>query len=308
MNRRIVVVVHPHRKSARAAAQTVCESLIDRGITPVIAQREYTSLSSYGDLDLSGIEVLSDFAELDSETGLELVMVLGGDGTILRAASHFHGTGVPIMGINLGHVGFLAEAERKDLHDTVEAAIARDYVVEQRMSLDITVTLGDEVIHEDWALNEATVEKDRGASMIEVVVGVDSRPVSSFGCDGVIMGTPTGSTAYAFSAGGPIIWPDVEALLMVPISAHALFSTPLVVSPSSTLGVEFQPVTPGTRAVLFCDGRFRFDLPEGARVEARRSAVPVPLARLNKGVFTDRLVAKFQLPVAGWRGPGARDD
>ena len=137
--------------------------------------------------------------------------------------------------------------------------------------------------------------------MLEVVTEVDGRPVSTIGCDGVVMATPTGSTAYAFSAGGPVVWPEVEALLMVPISAHALFSRPLVVAPTSVLAVEV--LDRAGSGVLWCDGRRTLELPPGARIEVRRGSEPLRLARLNTGPFTDRLVAKFQLPVTGWRGP-----
>jgi NAD+ kinase len=175
-----------------------------------------------------------------------------------------------------------------------------------------------------WALNEASVEKGSRQRLLEVVTEVDGRPLSRLACDGVVCATPTGSTAYAFSAGGPVVWPEVEALLMVPISAHALFAGPLVVSPSSVLAVEIIGCsgpgmegvgTPGapavaaetTGAVMWCDGRRRVDLRPGARVEVRRGSAPVLLAHLHGtgpggGSFTDRLVAKFGLPVSGWRG------
>lgn len=137
--------------------------------------------------------------------------------------------------------------------------------------------------------------------MIEVVISIDSRPLSTFGCDGVLMSTPTGSTAYSFSAGGPVVWPEVEALIMVPLSAHALFARPFVVGPNSTLEVELLTRT-AAAGVLWCDGRRTFDLVPGSRVVARRSGVPVRLAHIHNGPFTDRLVKKFSLPVTGWRG------
>ena len=301
MDRNIVVVLHPHRAHARAAALAVCRLLITSGVRPIMLEKDYSTRFSY---EQSAPEEISVYpADRISECSPELVMVLGGDGTILRAARQFHSSGVPIMGINLGHVGFLAESERKDLDYATTAAINREYSVDQRMAIDIYVTADDHLLHADWALNEATIEKGRNSSMIELAVGVDFRPVSTFGCDGLILATPTGSTAYAFSAGGPVVWPEVEALLMVPISAHALFTRPLVVSPKSRLGVEFLPTDTGVSAQLWCDGQFRYELPPGARVEAVRSSQSVALARLKRDVFTDRLVAKFQLPVTGWRGP-----
>lgn len=205
-----------------------------------------------------------------------------------------------MLGINLGRVGFLAEAERDDLAVVVERVVDADYEVEERMTIDVIVRTNGDVVHQDWALNEASIEKASRERMLEVVTEVDGRPVSNFGCDGVVCATPTGSTAYAFSGGGPVVWPEVEALLMVPISAHALFARPLVTSPDSVLAVEVQPKTP--HGVLWCDGRRTVELPAGARVEVRRGQTPVRLARLHRAPFTDRLVAKFALPVTGWRG------
>jgi NAD+ kinase len=224
---------------------------------------------------------------------------------------------VPLLGVNLGHVGFLAEAEPEDLSAAVAGVAARQYSVEERMTVEVAVRVNGDQIAATWALNEATVEKAARERMLDLVIEVDGRPLSRWGCDGVVFATPTGSTAYAFSAGGPVVWPEVDALLMVPISPHALFAGPMVVSPRSVLAAEVigaaggQSETAG--AVLWCDGRRKVELPPGSRVEVRRGSEPVLLARLPAvtgtetrigAPFTDRLVAKFGLPVAGWRGRG----
>jgi NAD+ kinase len=240
----------------------------------------------------------------------EVVVVIGGDGTILRAAELARECGTPLLGINLGHVGFLAEAEPDDVELTIDAIVQRRYTSEERLTLDVSVYRdaaegGKELVCSTWALNEASVEKAARERMIEVVVEIDDRPLSRWGCDGVVCATPTGSTAYNFSAGGPIVWPGVEALLMVPISAHALFARPLVVAPDSVLAVEVIARTDGS-GVLWCDGRRTVDLPPGARIEVRRGRHPVKLVRLHDSPFTDRLVAKFDLPVTGWRGAAER--
>lgn len=296
--RRFLVVSHTGREDSLGAAVSVCRQLLDADVEVVVPGTEFADLRATSG-DLESLLVLGEQAEI---TDIEAVIVLGGDGTILRAAELVRGSSAPLVGVNLGHVGFLAESEREDLTETVTRVLDRDYLVEERMTLSVRVKVDSEVIWESWALNEATVEKASRERMLEVVVEIDGRPLSSFGCDGVVMSTPTGATAYAFSAGGPVVWPSLDALLLVPLSAHALFARPLVVSPDSALAVELLPRTQGT-GVLWCDGRRTFELPAGARVVARRSSVPVRLARLSHGSFTDRLVRKFSLPVSGWRGP-----
>ncbi|KQV25242.1 NAD kinase [Yonghaparkia sp. Root332] len=300
--RHILVVAHTGRRETLDAAVTVCGLLRDAGLVPVVDAEAVDDLQgamSDGELHVLGADTAAGQIGVGD---IELAIVLGGDGTILRAAELVRGGSAPLLGINLGHVGFLAESERDDLGAAVGRALDRDYLVEERMTLSVRVKLDNEIIHETWALNEATVEKASRERMLDVVIEVDGRPLSSFGCDGVVMATPTGSTAYAFSAGGPIVWPSLDALLLVPLSAHALFARPLVVGPNSSLAVELLDRTPGL-GILWCDGRRAFDLPIGARVVARRSSTPVRLARLHQGPFTDRLVNKFALPVTGWRGP-----
>lgn len=297
-DRHILVVAHTGRADSLEAAITVCDQLLADGLTPVLSGDEYSEIMQAAP-DLGPVSLLGDAVQVGD---LELVIVLGGDGTILRAAELTRGCSAPLLGVNLGHVGFLAESERENLDETVRRALSRDYLVEERMTLSVRVKVGSEVIYETWALNEATVEKASRERMLEVVIEVDGRPLSSFGCDGVVMSTPTGSTAYSFSAGGPVVWPSLDALLLVPLSPHALFARPLVVGPDSALAVEVLDRTQGT-GVLWCDGRRTHDLPRGARVVVRRSPIPVRLARLNQGPFTDRLVNKFALPVHGWRGP-----
>jgi NAD+ kinase len=299
-SRHMLVVSHTGRQDSLDAAVTVCRQLVAAGVIPVLKSDEHADIIAQAS-DLAGVAVLSSAIPIDD---LELVIVLGGDGTILRAAEMVRGAAAPLLGVNLGHVGFLAESERDNLTEAVRRALSRDYEVEERMTLAVRVKVKGEVVYETWALNEATVEKASRERMLEVVIEVDGRPLSSFGCDGVVMSTPTGSTAYSFSAGGPIVWPSLDAMLLVPLSPHALFGRPLVVGPDSVFAVEVLARTQGT-GVLWCDGRRTHDLAPGARVVVRRSPIPVRLARLHHGPFTDRLVNKFDLPTNGWRGPDA---
>jgi len=300
--RYILVVSHAAQEQTLQSAIAVLRQLVSEGVTPVLREVELAPVRAAAP-ELASIAILGSDVEVDK---IECAIVVGGDGTILRAAELLRGAKVPLLGVNLGHVGFLAETERDSIPETVRRVLARDYTVEERMTLSVRVKVGDQVVYETWALNEATVEKASRERMLEVVVEVDRRPLSSFGCDGVIMATPTGSTAYSFSAGGPVVWPGVEALLLVPMSAHALFARPLVVGPESTLAVEILDRASG-HGVLWCDGRRTRNLPPGARVVVKRSETPVLLAHIHEAAFTDRLVTKFDLPVTGWRGPAPRD-
>jgi NAD+ kinase len=292
--REVLLVAHAFRPEAIEAARTLCERLLAAGLRVRAPKTEAERIG------LPGLTAVS--AEPAQAQGCELAVVLGGDGTLLRAAELTHEARVPLLGVNLGHVGFLADVERDGLAEVAHRVVSRDWSVEERMTINVEAWVGPERIAHTWALNEASVEKASRDRMLEVIAEVDGRPLSRWGCDGVVCATPTGSTAYAFSAGGPVVWPQVEAMLLIPISAHALFARPLVVSPDSTLAVEVLSDTP--HGVLWVDGRRSWTLPAGTRVEVRRGAIPVRLARLHQAPFTDRLVRKFQLPVSGWRGSG----
>ncbi|MEH3079367.1 MAG: NAD kinase [Quadrisphaera sp.] len=291
--RRVLVLTHTGRQDAVDAARQLVALLDAAGVEPVLLDDEAADIP-----DCTAVRRVQP----DRLDGLELVVVVGGDGTVLRGAELVHGTGVPLLGVNLGRVGFLAEIERDALESTVTHVAARDYGVEERLTLQVDIVEGGVVRATSWALNDVSVEKGARERVLELATEVDGRPVSTYGCDGVVMATPTGSTAYAFSAGGPVVWPGVEALLMVPISAHALFARPLVVSPDSVMAVEVLERNQ-TDGVVWCDGRRSVQVRPGARIEVRRGAEPVRLAHISTGPFTDRLVAKFGLAVGGWRGP-----
>jgi NAD+ kinase len=290
----VLLVLHPgHPKNQRTAEQ-VAHHLAKANIGLRVLAEEA------GHLDPALCEHQMPTGPQAAE-GANLILVLGGDGTLLRAAELARPCGVPLLGVNLGRVGFLAEADRDSLDAVVHAIVEGDYFVDERMTVEVTASRNGSTLARTWALNEASVEKSRRERILDVVLEVDRRPVSGFGCDGVLCATPTGSTAYAFSAGGPVVWPDVDALVVVPSNAHALFARPLVVSPDSAVAVETDPY--GNPAVLCCDGRRTFPLPAGARIEVVRGATPIRLVRLHDCPFTDRLVRKFELPVQGWRGP-----
>ncbi|OZM70868.1 NAD kinase [Amycolatopsis antarctica] len=297
--REVLLVVHPDRDTTRAAAREVASRFAGAGMRLRVLDPDVRDLIGPDDAPCTVVA-----PEDNPAAGVELVFSLGGDGTLLRAAELARPAAVPVLGVNLGRVGFLTEADSDALTDTAERVVDGRYHVEERMTVDVTVTVDGGTVQRTWALNEASVEKKTRDRVLDALIEVDGRPVSSFGCDGVLCATPTGSTAYAFSAGGPVIWPDVEALLVVPSNAHAMFSRPLVVSRTSVITVQIDP--DGSAAVLTCDGLRHIELPRGARVEVVCGTVPVRLVRLWNGPFTDRLVHKFALPVKSWRERHAR--
>ncbi|MGY2066249.1 NAD kinase [Blastococcus sp. SYSU DS0619] len=298
--RRVLLTVHTGRQDIVELAQTSAARLMRGGIGVKVLEDEAP------DLDIPGAEVVP--CDENAAKDAEIVMVFGGDGTFLRAAELARYTDAALMGVNLGRVGFLAETEPEAVEETLTAIENCEYSVEERLAIRVDVRDGDgTVVGGTWALNEVSVEKAERSRVLDVVIAIDGRPLTSFGCDGVLCATPTGSTAYAFSAGGPVVWPDVEALLLVPTNAHALFARPLVTSPNSVLTVAIP--ADGNRARVSADGRRTLEVPDGGRVDVRRANRPVRIARVHAATFGDRLVAKFGLPVHGFRdarhaGPG----
>ncbi|MGB9377261.1 MAG: NAD kinase [Mycobacteriales bacterium] len=291
MTRHVLLVTHSERPDTVEHACQLAERLEARGFGIRVLDSEAERLA------LPSAEVVDDASAVKD---VELILALGGDGTLLRAAELARPHGTPLLGVKLGRVAFLAEADLEAVDQTVERVADRSYLVDERMTIDVSVHHDGEVLSTGWALNEASVEKLFRERMLEVLVSIDGRPVSRWGCDGVVCATPTGSTAYAFSAGGPIVWPEVEALLLVPISAHALFSRAMVVAPTSLFTIDV--ASEGGPAILCCDGRRTFQLPPGSSVSVRRGDKPIRVVRLHPKSFTDRLVEKFELPVDGWRG------
>ena len=281
--RNLLLVCNPLRQEAVDAATVLAKDFTTGGF----------SLYTISDVEIAGVSKC-DVASLPA---LEVAVVLGGDGTMLRAAEVTREQQIPLLGVNLGHVGFLAEVEKPPLSAIVSAITKREYVLDSRMVLQYAVKRDGKTVSQGWALNEVTVERER-TSMVELFLEIDGRPISRWGCDGLICSTPTGSTAYAFSAGGPVVWPEVDALVVLPISAHALFSRPLVISPQSEIVVKVE----SKEAVLSADSLRKFDLLAGDRVVITKDSHVVKLAHLTNTVFSDRLVAKFKLPVEGWRG------
>ena len=277
--RSALLVVHPTRQEALESAEIFINEL------------KKADFKIYSNIELSGTQLF------EARAKVEIAIVLGGDGTILRAAELVREQNTPILGINLGHVGFLAEVEKLTNSEILKAIIEKNYKTEDRMILGYKVLRGEKEISSGWALNEVTIERN-DHQMIEVLAQIDHRPLSRWGCDAVICATPTGSTAYAFSAGGPVVWPEVNALVLLPLAAHALFSRPMVVSPTSEIVIDLESES----ADLNADGLRLIKLKLNDRIILTSEKQVIHLAHIKSTNFSDRLVAKFKLPVEGWRG------
>jgi NAD+ kinase len=291
-HRRMLLIAHTGRPEVDVTARKVAGTLAEAGIDLVASDEERRELG------LNLFEPVVDGTDT-ADGSIEMVLDIGGDGTLLRAAEQARPLSAPILGINRGRVGFLTEVDVDHVDEALQAIIDQRYRVSSRMTVQVTVEHAGQFVVGGWALNEISVEKGSRERILDVVVEVDGHGVSAYGCDGVLCATPTGSTAYTFSAGGPIIWPGVDALLIAPSNAHALFARPLVVSPESRVTVHIDPAGPS--AILVCDGRRAHEVPPGSRVHICKGEKPVTLVRLNDRTFTDRLVRKFKLPVHGWR-------
>jgi len=298
-----LLVAHTSRPDIVTLTTVVADQLAAAGFGVRVLEEQAGDLSDLGDrcvqvtdVPSAGPPVLDDLAGV---AGAEIVLALGGDGTFLRAAELARPIGAPLLGVNLGRVGFLAEIEPAALPETIARVVAHDYDVDSRMTLDVSIEIASAEPVAAWALNEASVEKFARERVLEVAIEVDGDPLTSFGCDGVLCSTPTGSTAYAFSAGGPVVWPTVDALLVVPNNAHALFARPLLAAPDSVVTIRL--ADDGHDAVLCCDGRRTVTVPHGGVVRVQRGTQPVRIVRVAARPFTDRLAAKFALPVRGFR-------
>ena len=275
----VLLVIHLTRNEALTTAKDLTKLLKEK------------NLDVFATIKLDGAKDFNDSSKVD------LAVVLGGDGTMLRAAEIFRGKNLPILGINLGHVGFLAEIERPSLSDIASAITSGSFEIEERMSLSYQLIRGGKVLQSGWALNEVTIERN-DHQMIDLFIQIDHRPLSRWWCDAVICATPTGSTAYAYSAGGPVVWPEVDALVLLPLAAHALFTRPMVISPKSEIVIDIESES----ADLNADGIRRTKLQKNDRIVLTSDKEDVRLAHIKPAAFADRLVAKFKLPVEGWRG------
>lgn len=278
------LVVHSGRDDSVAAAHDALRVLHDLDVDVVVA-------ADGG----PGADLPAPTAPRDSfATGLDLAVSFGGDGTFLRAAYLCRDASVPVLGVNLGHLGFLAEVELDDLGRALRAVAAGDYTVEERGTLEVGLEDSPgRVRARDWALNEVSVEKSARQRLLRMDVYVGESLFAGVPADALVLATSTGSTAYAFSAGGPILSPRVEAVLVTPVAPHSLFDRTLVAGTDETVRVVLHPDQ--EPAVVSCDGRRPAAVPAGGSVVVRGGGRPVALARVGQPDFYGLLRRKFNL-------------
>ena len=264
--RRVGVLTKPHHPEAVKTVCRLAEWLAPRGVTLV-----------------GGAKVLGGAAELAAATGCEvevlgqeeltasvdLLVVLGGDGTMLAAARALGEREVPVVGVNFGTLGYLAEFRVEEMLPALEAVLGGDYRTERRMTLEVGLARGGETLHRGRVLNDVVISKSALARIIEIETRLDGALVNSFRADGLIVSTPTGSTAYNLSAGGPIVYPSMDALMVTPICPHTLSNRPLVVPGEAEVEVVLR--TQKEEVALTLDGQVGFPIEAGDGVRIRKS-------------------------------------
>lgn len=280
---RVGVLAHASKPEARKLAPEVVTWIADEGHEPCLLPEEAVNLGFH-----DAATPREDFARLD------LLVVLGGDGTMLHGISLAGFGGVPILGVNLGALGFLTEVGADEVYDALARTLAGDHKIDERSTVAAQVARsGDRIEDLGEAANEVSVERGVGGKIIRMTLTIGGEPFTDFGADGLILATPTGSTAYAFSMRGPVVSPELRCLDIVAVGAHGLFDRALVVAEDQTVEVA---VRFGGTGIVLLDGKQRTEIGEGDVLQARVGPSTVRLIRLGPGSFFTRLARRFGLP------------
>jgi NAD+ kinase len=277
----VVLIGRTDRQEARDIAQQAVDWLIDRG---------HRVVSPPQDAEVLGVRGLR--TDVDPFAAADLVLSIGGDGTMLRAVSLVNGLPIPVLGVNVGLLGYLAEVEPSHLDESLARFFAGDYVTERRLVLEVQVSHMDGRRSLHRALNEASFEKTKSGQTVRLAVSIDDVPFTTFQADGLLVATPTGSTAYALSARGPIVSPTHQAILLTPLAPHMLFDRSLVLDASESVVVE---VVGDRDVVMAVDGQEVCTLAVGDSVSCASSGSPAVFVRLEPNRFHQVLKAKFGL-------------
>lgn len=288
----VAFVVHPERPHAAEIAKRAGDWLTARGhsVETVVSDADHSHVTD------ENVPVRGFVNAPEITAPIDLAVSLGGDGTMLRTVAATVAKGVPVLGVNLGDLGYLTEVDPGALETALERFISGDYRIEERMTLDVQVDRSQSTAsHEDESylvVNEAVVEKTVPGHTIRVAASVAGKPFVTYGADGLLVATPTGSTAYNLSARGPIVSPQLHALILTPISAHMLFDRTLVLSPEEWLRLELAPPRP---ALAVLDGQCVTRLEPGDALVCRAGRVAAKLVTFGPRDFHAILRARFHL-------------
>ncbi len=283
MYKRVVLCTNPQRDGDFALTRQVFEMFRAAGTEPLFCPL----FKKYGTVPLAGFAEARELSEV--LPAADILITFGGDGTLLYVARAAAKYGVPILGVNLGEKGFIAEVERCDMQDILRA-VNGEIGVERRMMLDISIRRGRNMIYSDCALNDVVV---RGITrVIDISVFADNHRVLKYSGDGVIVATPTGTTAYSMAAGGPIVEPSAENIIITPICAHALFTRAFVLSPERVVRVETGDRT-DHRAYISVDGTEEVDIKAGDVIKVSKAARETRLVKISDDSFYEKVFRKL---------------
>ena len=279
----IGVITKPQAESARETLQTLFTFLKDKNCTVILDEQIPDTINSHG-FKKSNREEIGKLCEL--------VIVAGGDGTILNAVRSLAHANVPLLGINVGRLGFLADISPKELEESLNDILAGSYHQEERILLEMQVYRDDKLIFEGTAFNDVVVHIRDVARMIEFETRINDEFVNHQRADGIVISTPTGSTAYALSSGGPILHATLDAITLVPISPHTLSSRPLVVKDTSLIDILICNTKEGI-AQATCDGHLSTDVHVGDHIKVKRKAEKITLLHPENHNYFEILRAKL---------------
>lgn len=298
---RLGVIAHCGYEGLPEILRRLSELAPSLGATLVYERGVLDHVSTMSENRRVGLEYLGESAVLRSSADADLIVSLGGDGTLLRAARFLDGAPIPVLGVNLGRLGFLTSCGISEFEDALRAVVAGRYEVDARMLLAGMAIESNGNVRDQWyALNDIVMHKGGFARVLSVRVSVNGEMLGIYTADGIVISSPTGSTAYSLSAGGPLVDPSIDAILVTPISPHALAIRPLVLPPN--VSVELEAMDFPEDVVITVDGQIGTQFKSGERLSIRRAEHRVHIVRFANTSFFERLRVKL-----GWGGLPVRD-
>ncbi|MFW6006521.1 MAG: NAD(+)/NADH kinase [Bacillota bacterium] len=278
----IGLVLNTNKKKAYVIAQKVISWCQNKNIEILMEEKAASRMNKE--------KLKATYQEMKDKA--EMVILFGGDGTFLYTSRHFIGIEIPILGINLGKLGFLTEIETEELEKTLKRIYRRDYTIEKRMLLKTNVRRQEELIYDNFALNDIVVNRGGNAKMVKIQLYINDEFVNSYRADGLILATPTGSTAYNLSAGGPIVNPQIRAIIVTPICPHTLYVRPMVISEREEVKIIISGDSDGMK--ITADGRDTHNLQDKDQIIIKASRKSISMVKFSEKTFYNILHEKMR--------------